>query len=66
VWFEPALVMEVNGAQLTVGPIHAVARDKVKKGGLALRFPRFVQWRDDKGPEQATTAQEIYQVYQGS
>lgn len=65
VWFEPALVMEVTGAQLTVSPVHTVAKDKVKKGGLALRFPRFLRWRDDKGPEQATTAQEIYELYRG-
>jgi DNA ligase-1 len=66
VWFKPALVMEVMGAQLTVSPVHAVARDRVKKGGLALRFPRFLRWRDDKGVAQATTAQEIYQLYQRS
>jgi len=66
VWFEPALVMEVTGAQLTVSPIHTVARAEVKKGGLALRFPRFMRWRDDKDPEQATTAQEIHELYQTS
>jgi DNA ligase-1 len=65
-WFEPALVMEVTGAQLTVSPIHTVARAEVKKGGLALRFPRFVRWRDNKDPEQATTAQEIHELYQGT
>jgi DNA ligase-1 len=64
VWFEPALVMEVTGAQLTVSPIHTVARAEVKKGGLALRFPRFMRWRDDKDPEQATTAQEIHELYE--
>jgi DNA ligase-1 len=63
VWFDPALVMEVTGAQLTVSPVHAVARDKIKKGGLALRFPRFLHWREDKAPEQATTVQEIYEMY---
>lgn len=66
VWFKPALVMEVTGAQLTVSPIHAVAKEHVKKGGLALRFPRFLRWRDDKRAEQATTAKEIYQLYMKS
>ncbi len=63
VWFEPALVMEVTGAELTVSPVHTVAKEKLKKGGLALRFPRFLRWRDDKTPEQATTVQEIYEMY---
>jgi DNA ligase-1 len=63
VWFDPALVMEVTGAQLTISPVHAVAKEKVKKGGLALRFPRFLRWRTDKAPEQATTVQEIYDIY---
>jgi DNA ligase-1 len=64
VWFKPARVMELTGAQLTVSPVHAVAKDRVGKGGLALRFPRFLRWRDDKSAEQATTSQEIYQLYE--
>jgi DNA ligase-1 len=35
----------------------------VKKGGLALRFPRSLRWRPDKSPEQATTVEEIYDLY---
>ena len=63
VWFEPARVMEVRGAELTVSPVHTVARETLKKGGLALRFPRFVRWRADKSPEQATTVHELYELY---
>jgi len=63
VWFEPALVMEITGAELTISPVHTVAKEELKKGGLALRFPRFLRWRDDKSPEQATTVQEIYELY---
>lgn len=55
--------MEVRGAELTVSPVHTVARENLKKGGLALRFPRFVRWRDDKSPEQATTVHELYELY---
>ncbi|MDB5307248.1 MAG: ATP-dependent ligase [Gemmataceae bacterium] len=62
-WFDPALVMEVAGEQLTVSPVHTVAKERVKKGGLALRFPRFLRWRPDKSPEQATTVAEIYDLY---
>jgi DNA ligase-1 len=63
VWFEPALVLEMTGAALTVSPVHAVARERVKQGGLALCFPRFLSWRLDKSPEQATAVQEIYDLY---
>lgn len=64
VWFEPRVVMEIMGAELTASPIHKVAKDRMKKEkGLALRFPRFLRWRSDKGPEQATTPAEIHQIY---
>ena len=49
--------------EITVSPVHAVARGRVKDGGLALRFPQFLRWRDDKGPEQATIVQEVYDLY---
>jgi DNA ligase 1 len=63
VWFEPAKVIEIMGADLTVSPVHTVARDKVKSGGIALRFPRFVRMRDDKSPEQTTSVPEIWRMY---
>ncbi len=66
VWFEPKIVMEISGAEITVSPIHAVAKDKIKTGGLALRFPKFLRWREDKSPENATTIQEIYDLYESS
>lgn len=63
VWFEPAKVVEITGADLTISPVHRVAHDKAGTGGIALRFPRFVRFRDDKDPEQATTVREIWQMY---
>lgn len=57
VWFIPGIVLEVLGAELTRSPTHTCAQKDGK--GLALRFPRFIRWRDDKGPEQATTSSEI-------
>ncbi len=57
VWFNPAVVVEVVGAEITRSPIHSCAeREGV---GLALRFPRFVRYREDKKPEQATASGEI-------
>ncbi len=54
VWFEPKVVVEVMGAELTQSPFHTL--------GLALRFPRFLRFRDDKKAEQATTKKEIEQM----
>jgi DNA ligase-1 len=65
-WFRPAKVVEVTGANLTLSPVHTVARNRLRGRGLALRFPRFVRLRDDKGPEQATSVAEIYQMYRSA
>ncbi len=66
VWFEPVKVVEVAGAELTVSPVHTAAQRLVKRGGLALRFPRFVRFRDDKAAEQSTTVREIYDMYRSA
>lgn len=63
VWFEPKIVMEISGAEITVSPVHTVAKAEIKKGGLALRFPKFLRWRKDKSAEDATTVKEIYDLY---
>ncbi|MFN3286246.1 MAG: ATP-dependent DNA ligase [bacterium] len=66
VWFHPAVVLEVVGAEITLSPTHTVAWGRLKEGaGLALRFPRFTgRYRDDKRPEDATTVEEIWDLYQ--
>ena len=65
VWFEPAVVLEVLGAEVTLSPIHTCAMDSIRKGaGLAIRFPRFTgKYRTDKAPEDATTSDEIVEMY---
>jgi len=64
VWVRPALVAEIIGAEITLSPIHTCAKDAVEPGsGLAIRFPRFVRWRPDKGPEDATMCREIVEMY---
>ena len=66
VWFEPVIVIEVLGAEITLSPIHTCAMDAIRKGsGLAIRFPRFTgNYRIDKSAEDATTAEEIVEMYQ--
>jgi len=65
VWFEPRVVVETIGAEITLSPIHTCALDAVRKGsGLAIRFPRFTgNYRPDKAAENATTVNEIIQLY---
>jgi DNA ligase 1 len=66
VWFEPAVVLEILGAEITLSPIHTCAMDSIRKGsGLAIRFPRFTgKYRTDKAPEDATTSGEVVEMYQ--
>jgi DNA ligase-1 len=65
VWFEPAVVLEVLGAEVTLSPIHPCAMDSIRKGsGLAIRFPRFTgKYRTDKAAEDATTSAEVVEMY---
>jgi DNA ligase-1 len=66
VWFEPKVVIEVLGAEITLSPIHTCAMDTIRKGsGLAIRFPRFTgNYRLDKAAEDATTTNEMVEMYQ--
>jgi len=65
VWFEPAVVIEVLGAEITLSPVHTCAIDAIRKeSGLAIRFPRFTgNYRFDKSAEDATTDKEIVKTY---
>jgi DNA ligase-1 len=65
VWFEPAVVIETRGAEITLSPIHTCAMNVIRKeSGLAMRFPRFTgKYRVDKSAEDATTTQELVKMY---
>jgi len=65
VWFEPSLVLEVLSAELTLSPNHTPGWGELKdNAGLAMRFPRFTgRWRDDKEPQDATTTQQLVELY---
>lgn len=65
IWFEPYIVLEVLGAEITLSPIHTCAMNKIRKGsGLAIRFPRFKgNYRIDKSAKDATTNKEILEMY---
>jgi len=65
VWFEPGLVLEILSAELTLSPTYTAAWGQIKDdAGLAMRFPRFTgRWRDDKTAEDATTTDELVDLY---
>ena len=68
-WFLPEKVIVVVGAEITQSPVHTCCKGMLKKDkskGLAIRFPRFKMFRDDKSAEEATTNTEILQMYQGA
>jgi DNA ligase-1 len=65
VWFEPVIVIEILGAEITLSPVHVCGMDVIRKGsGLAIRFPRFTgNYRLDKVAEDSTTIGEIIEMY---
>jgi DNA ligase-1 len=64
VWVEPQLVLEVLADEITRSPTHTAGKVGAEPG-YALRFPRLVSFRErDKQPEDATTVQELIEMYQ--
>ena len=64
VWFNPIVVMEVLGDEITASPLHLAAFGEIRKeAGLAIRFPRFTRWREDKSADEVTQVGEILDMY---
>jgi DNA ligase-1 len=63
-YVQPRMVLEVLGAEVTLSPVHRCAFGSIRPGaGLAIRFPRMIMVREDKGWQDATTSAEIEDMY---
>lgn len=54
----PEVVLEVAFDGVQKSPRH--------KSGYALRFPRIVRWRTDKGPQDCDTVERVRELYEAS
>jgi DNA ligase-1 len=63
VWVAPELVCMIRADEITLSPVHTAGKTK-EHLGYALRFPRFMGYRDDKSPHEATTVSEIKKMYE--
>ncbi|KAL4110101.1 hypothetical protein PRIC1_001794 [Phytophthora ramorum] len=72
VWISPEEVWEIKATQLTESPSYTCGTEAATGGdsaaaarkGLALRFPRFVRYRPDKKPLQATESEQVVELFQ--
>uniref|UniRef100_A0A915CPZ5 DNA ligase n=1 Tax=Ditylenchus dipsaci TaxID=166011 RepID=A0A915CPZ5_9BILA len=77
-WFDAAVVWEVKAADMSISPRHHAAMGALEPGkGVTSfyvcpilsfcrdlpSFPRYLKLREDKGPTDATTADQVVQMY---
>ena len=64
VWTNPTHVVEIQADEITRSPTHTCGKHQGDELGYALRFPRVVGFvREDRGPEDATSVQEVMGLY---
>jgi DNA ligase-1 len=57
-YFKPEVVFETAYEEIQVSPAEK------HTSGMGLRFPRFIRVREDRRPEEATTVQEIEELFE--
>lgn len=60
-WLAPEIVCAVEADEITVSKLHRAGA--IKGAGLALRFPRLIDFDRDKNPQQATWSDELRKMY---
>ena len=63
VWTYPELVCEIIADEISRSPVHSAGATD-HENGYALRFPRFIRYRSDKGSFEATALQEVKEMYE--
>ena len=64
VWSTPTYVVEIQADEITRSPTHTCGKHGGDELGYALRFPRVIGFvREDRGPEDATSVQEVIRLY---
>ncbi|MEM1971069.1 MAG: ATP-dependent DNA ligase [Candidatus Anstonellales archaeon] len=63
VWVEPNVILELAYDNITISPVHTCAYTEFNGKGLALRFPRVIRIRDDKGLGEITRSLEVVDLY---
>jgi DNA ligase-1 len=56
VWVYPEITVIIRADEITLSPSHTA-------GGMALRFPRFIDYCVDKTPTQVTSVHELKRLY---
>ncbi len=62
IWVSPELVCAVRADEITHSPLHTSGKTS-EQLGLALRFPRIMEYRPDKSGEDATTVVETRELF---
>lgn len=62
VWVNPDIVCMIRADEITVSPLHT-ARINEQGDSLALRFPRLMGYRPDKAATDATTVEELADLF---
>ena len=63
IWIRPSLVVEILADEITLSPRHTAGKKASDGRGYSLRFPRLVRFRDDKKAADATTADEVADMF---
>lgn len=63
VWVSPDLVCVIQCEEITQSPIHAAGKTDTELG-YALRFPRFISYRQDKSGVDATSVKELKSLFE--